>query len=257
MKRHTVKQVAKLSGVTVRTLHHYDKIGLLKPAFIGENRYRYYTDEELLRLQQILFYREFGIPLTQIGVLLDQPDFDHVATLQEHKLRLETEAKRYRQLIRTIDRTITRLKGERVMKNTDLYKGFSPHKQEEYENWLIENNGEEVRGNIEKSKKQVSAMSASEKDQNMTELAEVEQSLAEQFRQGTSSSSLTLEPLLVRHREWVATMWGRPCSPQAYAGLVDMYLSHPDFEKRYELIETGFNAFLTSAMKTYVERQPS
>ena len=79
MSGYTVKQVAKLSGVSVRTLHHYDEIGLLEPAAVGGNGYRYYGREELLRLQQILFHRELGIPLDQIGRLLDAPGFDRIA----------------------------------------------------------------------------------------------------------------------------------------------------------------------------------
>ena len=70
MGTYTVKQLARLSGVSVRTLHHYDEIGLLGPAFVGENRYRYYGREELLRLQDILFHRELGVPLQEIRRLL-------------------------------------------------------------------------------------------------------------------------------------------------------------------------------------------
>ena len=71
MRGHTVKQVARVPGVSVRTLHHYDEVGLLKPASVGENGYRYYGREELLRLQQILFHRELGFSLEEIGRLLD------------------------------------------------------------------------------------------------------------------------------------------------------------------------------------------
>ena len=76
MKTLTVTEVARVSGVSVRTLHHYDQIGLLKPAFTGRNRYRHYGQEELLRLQQILLHRELGIPLAEIGAILDDPGFD-------------------------------------------------------------------------------------------------------------------------------------------------------------------------------------
>ena len=81
MSNYTVKQLARLSGVSVRTLHHYDEIGLLRPAFIGENRYRYYGREELLRLQDILFHRELGVPLQEIGRLLEHEGRDRVAIL--------------------------------------------------------------------------------------------------------------------------------------------------------------------------------
>src|SRR5262245_17201851 len=96
----TVKQVAKISGVSVRALHHYDQVGLLKPALIGENRYRYYGREELLRLQQILIHRELGIPLTEIRAILDDPRFDRRKALREQRARLLAEAERYAELVR-------------------------------------------------------------------------------------------------------------------------------------------------------------
>jgi len=250
----TVKQVAKHSGVSVRTLHHYDEIGLLKPAYIGENRYRYYGKAELLRLQQILFYREFGIPLSEIAALLDRPDFDHAAALAEHRQRLVAEAERYRQLIDTIDHTITQLKGRGQMKTEDLYKGFAPEKQAEYESWLVEQHGEPMKRHIDQSKAHLAGSSRGDHQAMMTELAELENGLADALRRGQSASDEALEPLLSRHRHWVATMWGHPCEPQAYAGLADLYLSHPDFVARYETIETGFAEFLAAAMKAHAAR---
>ena len=110
MSNYTVKQLAKLSGVSVRTLHHYDEIGLLKPAFLGENRYRYYGREELLRLQDILFHRELGVPLQEIGKLLTLQGEDRVAVLREHRDWLAARVERSRQLLATINRTIAELK---------------------------------------------------------------------------------------------------------------------------------------------------
>ena len=136
MKMLTVKQVAKISGVSVRALHHYDEIGLLKPARIGRNRYRYYGDDELLRLQQILLHRELDIPLERIREVLDDPKFDQRRALVEQRDKLARQARRYAQLVRTIDRTIARLNGEKAMRNAELYKGISPEKQAEYEVWL-------------------------------------------------------------------------------------------------------------------------
>ena len=85
MGRYTVKQLAELSGISVRALHHYDEIGLLKPAFTGENRYRYYGREELLRLQDILFHRELGVPLQEIGKLLATDGRNRLAILRKHR----------------------------------------------------------------------------------------------------------------------------------------------------------------------------
>src|SRR6187200_2065874 len=115
MKELTVKQLAAISGVTVRTLHHYDEIGLLKPASLGANGYRYYGRAELLRLQRILFHRELGAPLGEIGALLALEGGDQVSVLLQHRARLETRRGRLAVLIDTIDRTIANLKGEAEM----------------------------------------------------------------------------------------------------------------------------------------------
>ena len=88
MKTYTVNQLAQMAGISVRALHHYDEIGLLRPAFTGENRYRYYGEEELLRLQQILIHRELDIPLAEIGAILDAPGFDRVEALDPPPARV-------------------------------------------------------------------------------------------------------------------------------------------------------------------------
>ncbi len=254
MKTYTVKEVAKLAGVSVRTLHHYHEIGLLEPALIGENRYRYYGEAELLRLQQILFYREFGLPLAEVAEHLDRPGFDHVAALQAHREQMVREAERYRQLIRTIDRTIAQLTGDSAMRVDDLYKGFSPEKQSEYEEWLIGKYGDGMAESIAVSKKSFAAMSEEERAAAMAELAEVEKDLVKGLEHDVPADSDLLDPLLYRHRRWVALMWGKPCPPEAYAGLAEMYLSHPDFEKRYETLAEGFTGYLTTAMRAYAKR---
>src|SRR5437667_8460979 len=109
--RYTVSQVATLSGVSVRALHHYDDIGLLKPAFIGSNGYRYYGRDELLRLQQILFHRELGLTLDEIRRAVDTPGFDRAAALRNHREKLVTETARLRELLQTIDETLADLEG--------------------------------------------------------------------------------------------------------------------------------------------------
>jgi DNA-binding transcriptional MerR regulator len=210
MKALTVRQVAKLSGVSIRALHHYDQIGLLKPAFTGQNRYRYYEQDELLRLQQVLLHRELGIPLGRIGAILDARDFDRLQALRQQRERLSEEAKRYAQLVRTIDRTIASLEGDRVMRNADLYKGISPDKQADYETWLLEQSGSGMPERIALSKRSYEALSADEKQQLNQELHDLEQGLAEGLRRGVPMGSPSLDPLLKRHRAWVTQMWDKP-----------------------------------------------
>ncbi len=254
MKDLTVKQLAAISGVTVRTLHHYDEIGLLKPASVGSNGYRYYGRRELLRLQRILFHRELGVPLCSIAELLELEAEDQIGVLIQHREKLQAERERYRLLIETIDRTITHLKGEATMENADLYKGFSAEQQAGYEAWLVERYGEPMRAGIEHSRKSYAQLSPADKDALGKELYFVEQALADGLRSGVDPASDAIDQLITRHRAWVSRMWGRPCSPERYSGLADLYLAHPDFVARYEQIAQGFCEYLTRAMKVHAER---
>src|SRR3954468_16884056 len=122
---YTVKQVAAMSGVSVRTLHFYDETGLLEPAYHGASGYRYYEEPQLLTLQQILFYRELGFELKQIKRILDRADFEKVAALESHRKVLEDNLARTRRLIETIDKTIEHLKGTKKMETQEMFVGFT------------------------------------------------------------------------------------------------------------------------------------
>lgn len=254
-KRLTVGDLAKAAGVSVRTLRHYDEIGLLSPAFVGDNGYRYYGRDEFLRLQQIMLLREMRIPLKEIASLLDRQGANYAALLAAHRERLAVEAKRYRQLVKTIDRTIAELESERDMKTKDLYKGFSKEKQGEYEDWLVEKYGGDMRARIDRSKKAYETASEEQRAAMVRDLEEIESGLAAEMKKGTKAESASLDPLLQRHSAWVGSMWNRPCPPDAYAGLADLYLSHPDFRTRFETIADGFTDWLAAAMKAYAARQ--
>src|SRR3954447_18591515 len=122
---YTVKQVAAISRVSVRTLHFYDETGLLKPAYHGPHGYRFYEEPQLLMLQQILFYRELGFELKRIKEILSQRKFEKASALKSHRQVLEKNVARTRTLIETIDKTISHLKGTKKMKSEELFKGFS------------------------------------------------------------------------------------------------------------------------------------
>ena len=251
---YTVKQLARLSGVSVRTLHHYDEIGLLRPAFIGENRYRYYAREELLRLQDILFHRELGVPLQEIARLLENGGRERLAILREHRHKLAERVERSRQLLRTIDRTIAQLNGEGTMDDKDLYKGFDPKKQAEYEDWMVDRFGGDMRERIEESKAKLEALGPEGRAKRLAEGGEVSVPLAEAFKSGIAPEAPSNDPLLARHHAWIAEMWDRACSPEAYAGLADLYLAHPDFRTTFDQHGEGFLDWLTTAMKAYAAR---
>jgi DNA-binding transcriptional MerR regulator len=243
-------------GMTVRALHHYDEIGLLRPARGCDNDYRIYGEQDLLRLQQILLHRELGLSLHEIGVILDDADFDRLAALKEQRRRLAAEAVRYRKLVRMIDRTIESIQGDRTMKHSELYCGFvPPEKQAEYEEWLVDRRGDSMRTRIEESHQVAARADPEEHKARMAELAEIENGLAKLMQDGLPPESRALDRAIERHRDWVATMWGRPCPTEAYGGLADVYLDHPDFVARYETIAAGFGKWLPAAMKAWARRQ--
>jgi DNA-binding transcriptional MerR regulator len=140
---YTVKQLADIAGVSVRTLHYYDQIGLLTPASVGENGYRYYTEAALLRLQQIMFYRELDFSLAEIQAVIDRPEFDTVKALQSHKRLLQQRLGRLSELIQTIDRTVLHLQGGLKVETHDLFEGFDAARQEQYEQEIAQTYGEE------------------------------------------------------------------------------------------------------------------
>lgn len=256
MATYTVKQLARLSGVSVRALHHYDEIGLLKPSFVGENRYRYYGREELLRLQDILFHRELGVPLQAIALLLDGTGRDRLTVLRNHRARLAERVERFRELIGTIDRTIAELTGDDTMADKDFYKGFAPEKQAEYEGWLVDRFGGDMRAKLDDSR---AALTALGEDGMAARLAEGEaagKALAQAFRSGTAPEDPANDPLLARHHAWIAAMWNKACPPNAYAGLADLYLEHPDFRAKFDGDGgEGFTDWLTGAMRAYAARR--
>jgi DNA-binding transcriptional MerR regulator len=129
----TVKQLSKLAGITPRTLHYYDEIGLLKPSRIGGNGYRYYNEAALLHLQQIMLYRQLGMPLGQIKHIIGSPDFDLLQALEKHKIELGKRILHLDRLMSTVEQTISHIKGIKPMSQKQLFEAFSDEQQAEYE----------------------------------------------------------------------------------------------------------------------------
>jgi len=245
----TVSEVAKLSGVSVRTLHHYDAIGLLKPGYTGDNGYRYYERPELLRLQQVLFYRDVGMPLGEIKQTLDDPDFDPAAALKQHRERLRSEIENYRQLISTIDATLLELSGEKEMENP--FKGFNPEKQKGYEQELVDRYGDGVKAQIAESYAKVGKLSPDQIAAVQEEGHQVSLGLAAQIKAGDAPGSDAVQALIARHYNWVSNFWTPDA--EAYAGLGQLYLDHPDFRAFYDKYDDRLVDFLAAAMAIWAE----
>jgi len=251
MSTYSVKQIAKAAGVSVRTLHHYHEIGLLVPRHIGANGFRYYGESELLRLQQILLYRSFGLALSEVRSLLDAPDFNILKALQQHKARLQAEAARLPKLIRTLDHTIETIKGHKTMHIDKLYQAFPPEKQAAYEAELTHENPEML-AHIARSK---AAIGLNIK-KHMQGLHDIEASIIANMQAGLAADAIENAALIARHRVWVSSMWGRECTPQAHAGLAQMYEAHPDFNQRYEALAKGFTGYICAAIRANSPRPP-
>ena len=255
MRGHTVKQVAKVSGVSVRTLHHYDEVGLLKPAHVGPNGYRYYGREELLRLQQILFHRELGFSLQEIGRALDAEDFDRVAALRSHRVKLEAQARRYRQLMRTIDQTLAALQGDAKMEDKAMYRGFDPERQAGYEKELVEKHGSDMQKRIDHAKAGMAGWKQADYDAMQAEAEAIEAGMAKALVDGLPVDSGAVTALMRRQQAWIGKGWNREAPAKALAGLGQMYLDDPRFRERYDGRQAGLAEYFAAAMKTFAERE--
>src|SRR5690606_8066554 len=119
-----IKEVAELAGVSVRTLHHYDELGLLVPDEVTDAGYRVYSEKNLATLQQILFFKELGFPLRKIKEIIQSPNFDQVEAFELHRKVLMEKRHRIDEMISTIDHTLKHLKGEKEMSPKDRFAGF-------------------------------------------------------------------------------------------------------------------------------------
>ncbi|MFE5940807.1 MerR family transcriptional regulator [Streptomyces sp. NPDC056470] len=150
----SIAELAKASGVTSRTLRHYDAIGLLPADRTSSGGVRYYGEASVLRLQQILILREFGLGLAEIAEIVDE-EKDPLTALRSHLMKLLAERERFDRLATTVASTIAHLEGERGMKPEELFEGLDPAKQARYETELVEKYGKEAEEHIAESKRRM------------------------------------------------------------------------------------------------------
>ena len=247
--------MAKLSGVSVRALHHYDAIGLLKPRAVGANGYRYYDRQDLLRLQQILFHRALETPLKDIQAALDDPRFDLAAALRAQRIRLAAEAERYAQLVTVVDRTLANLEGYETMDDKMLFEGFDPKKQAEHEAWLVEHYGDEAAQRIADAKAGMKTWGKKDWSHFQEEAKAIEHDLAKALKQGLPVDSEPVTTIMRRHWAWVGRSWNREPTPDAFKGLGHLYQENPEFTARYEAIAPGLTEYFAEAMRVFAERR--
>ncbi len=244
---YTVKQLSDLAGVSIRTLHYYDEIGLLEPETYGENGYRYYGEEALLRLQQILFFRELDFSLAEIQSILDRPDFDLLRTLQVHRQTLQERALRLERLVQTVDKTILYLKGEAKMSKKEYYEGFSEEKQKEYEQYVRQRWGDEK---VESSTRRWAALTDEEKKAYGARGDALHKALAASMSKGPQHPEV--QALIQQYREHLSFFYD--VTPEIFEGLGHGYNQHPDFIAFYEQYAPGMAKFMEEAITYYVEK---
>jgi DNA-binding transcriptional MerR regulator len=244
---YTVKQLSELAGVSIRTLHYYDEIGLLKPSSVGENQYRYYDDGALLRLQQILLYREMEIGLLQIKDILDGEEFDLVAALQTHRQTLAAKIERLYGLIQTVDSTIMHLTGEVQVNLKTLFEGFSEEKQRQYEQEVREKYDPDK---VRESVRRWNSYSDAQKEQIKREGGAIYADLVTAMGEGAASEQV--QAILGRWHEHIR--WFYEPTPEILMGLGQLYNTHPDFIANFQAIHPDLPAFLQAAITVYCKR---
>lgn len=250
---YTVKKLAKLSGVSIRTLRFYDEIGLLKPAYYGDNHYRYYEDSQLLTLQQILFFRELGFRLIDIQRIISNPDFDRITALESHRKKLEENLNQTKLLIKTIDKTISHLKGKEMMKMEEVFHGFDNEKQKLYENFLVETGvSQDV---LHKSKEKIKDWSKEKWIEIKQEGDKIHAELVIAMENDLAPSSSEVQKIIKKHYKMTSAFW-LP-TRESYIGLSQLYCSHPDFVKFYQDIHPELLTYLVTAMKIFAENELS
>ena len=245
----TVKKLAELAGVTPRTLHHYDAIGLLKPSRVGPNGYRYYDERALLRLQQILFYRELDMSLDEIGQILDRRGFDVTRALESHREALKHRVTRLNRLIGTVDDTILHLKGEIVMTEEEFFVGFTEEEETRYTAEAMEQYDPAT---VKASAKRWKSYSASEKDDIRQEGRAVYRDLLSAMPHGAGSRQA--QAAVARWRRHIERFWVP--NDEQLLGLARLYNEDPRFRNNFDKLSPQLAEFIIEAVEMYVKKRP-
>ena len=247
MMVYSIKQLARLAGVSVRTLHYYDHIGLLKPSSYGENGYRYYDEGSAILLQQILFFRELGFALDEIRTIVGQPGFNVSRALEEHRVLLTKRAERIAELLQTVEKTIKKIAGEIDMDIKEYYEGFSDAQVEEYRKEARQRWGEDT---VRDSESRVLKMGKQRMAELQAEGGAIFQALADLMSKGTASPEV--QEQVAKWREWLEHF--STYSDEAVLGLARMYSEDSRFAAFFEKYNPDLPAFFTRAVEHYCSK---
>jgi DNA-binding transcriptional MerR regulator len=245
---YTVKQLAKSAGITPRTLHYYDEIGLLSPSTVGENGYRYYDEDALLRLQQILLYRRMDLPLEEIKRIMGRHDFDILSALEGHKKELQKRIGQLEILQTTVEETILYLKGKRQMTTNEMFTGFSEEQQAAYEKEAMQMYDPET---VRASNARWKSYSADKKQNVLEESKHIYLDMIAAMPKGAGSAEA--QSCVERWRRNMDNFWTP--NLEQLVGLGDLYNEDPRFKANFEKMQPGLAEFFREAIREYVKRQ--
>jgi DNA-binding transcriptional MerR regulator len=243
----SIAQVARMSKVTSRTLRHYDEIGLLRPARVGANGYRYYETEQLLRLQQILVMRELGLGLDAIAEIVHEGR-DQVEVLRLHRKWLLAERDRFERLANTVSRTIGELEGENVSKASmdHWFEGFDSATEAELAEEARQRWGAEevdaARARVEGKPRQWWAEQGQQWAAQLSALVEL-------IDAGAEPADAAVQDVIAKHHQWITQHWTP--NRESYTGLGDLYADDPRFRANFDRTDPRLAEFLRAAMAEY------
>ncbi|PKQ25415.1 MAG: MerR family transcriptional regulator [Actinobacteria bacterium HGW-Actinobacteria-4] len=239
-----IAQVARLTGVTSRTLRHYDDIGLLTPAWTGHDGRRHYGRTELLHLQHILVLRELGASLDTINRIVSAQDSATVtALLRDHLAGLTAERDRYARLVATVTRTIDSLEKGTTMSTDQMFEGFA---HQRYEPEARERWGDTA---VDRANASWQGLSEDDKRRQFEADREIVEALGAAIRVGLTPDSPEVQEVVARHHAWVSVIWTPDAD--AYVGLTQMYVDDERFRAHYDEIAPGAAALLRDAAFIY------
>jgi MerR family transcriptional regulator, thiopeptide resistance regulator len=231
----------------VRTLHYYDEIGLLKPDFIRPNGYREYGDKAVMKLQQILFYRELDMSLNEIKMIVANSDFNIMEALQAHKQALGRRVERLNGLISTVDNTILHLKGKKEMSKKQLFAAFSEEEEKKYAAEAEQMYDPEI---VRASQKKWKTYSKEDKQRIGEEGNAAYEAIVAAIPLGPGSPDAQAGVDLWRkHMDYFWTP-----KPEQLLGLAEMYNTDARFKANFDKIDPKLAEFMREAVNIYVEK---
>ena len=240
----TVGRMAKLAGVTVRTLHHYDTLGLLTPSARSVAGYRLYEEADCERLQEILFYRELGFGLEEINTLLQDPDYERVGALRHQRDLLVVRKDRLQTMIGAVQTALEAHEKGIIMTKEEMFEVFGDFDPKEHEAEVEERWAGPA---LEQSKRRTKSYGKDQWKEAMAEAGSITAELTERLRAGDAPEDEATMDLAEQHRLHI-DRWFYECSHDMHAGLGDMYVADPRFTEYYEKYAPGLAEFVRSAI---------